>query len=79
MLVGGVPGAGKSSLLSTIVGHTPSCTDVRPCLLDGKQVELGMGRDAADVFVAPDLDHASRTLSPAAEGDGQPRHRAART
>lgn len=62
MLVGGEPGAGKSSLLSTIVAHAALSTDVRLCLLDGKQVELGMWREAADVFVGPDQAHAIRTL-----------------
>ncbi|MEV7227279.1 FtsK/SpoIIIE domain-containing protein [Polymorphospora sp. NPDC051019] len=62
ILIGGEPGAGKSSLLNTIVGHAALCPDVRLCLLDGKQVELGLWRDAADVFVGPDIDHAIRTL-----------------
>jgi DNA segregation ATPase FtsK/SpoIIIE, S-DNA-T family len=62
ILIGGEPGAGKSSLLNTIVGHAALCPDVRLCLLDGKQVELGLWRDCADVFVGPDLDHAIRTL-----------------
>jgi len=62
MLVGGEPGAGKSSLLSLIVAHAALSLDCRLCLLDGKQVELGLWRDVADVFVGPDLDHAIRTL-----------------
>lgn len=62
ILIGGEPGAGKSSLLNTIVGHAALCPDVRLCLLDGKQVELGLWKDAADVFVGPDIDHAIRTL-----------------
>jgi S-DNA-T family DNA segregation ATPase FtsK/SpoIIIE len=62
ILIGGEPGAGKSSLLNTIVGHAALSCDVRLCLLDGKQVELGLWKDAADVFVGPDIDHANRTL-----------------
>ncbi|MEH1056163.1 FtsK/SpoIIIE domain-containing protein [Micromonospora sp. CPCC 206171] len=62
ILIGGEPGAGKSSLLNTIVGHAALCPDVRLCLLDGKQVELGLWEDACDVFVGPDLNHANRTL-----------------
>ncbi|MFC0005521.1 FtsK/SpoIIIE domain-containing protein [Micromonospora siamensis] len=62
ILIGGEPGAGKSSLLNTIVGHAALCPDVRLCLLDGKQVELGLWEDACDVFVGPDLHHANRTL-----------------
>ncbi|MFY1675066.1 FtsK/SpoIIIE domain-containing protein [Plantactinospora sp. WMMB334] len=62
ILIGGEPGAGKSSLLNTIVGHAALSTDVRLCLLDGKQVELGLWKDAADVFVGPNISHAIRTL-----------------
>jgi S-DNA-T family DNA segregation ATPase FtsK/SpoIIIE len=62
ILIGGEPGAGKSSLLNTIVGHAAVSTDVRLCLLDGKQVEFGLWEDIADVFVGPDIYHAIRTL-----------------
>jgi S-DNA-T family DNA segregation ATPase FtsK/SpoIIIE len=62
MLIGGEPGAGKSALLNTIVGHAALCHDVALCLLDGKQVELGLWEDCADVFVGPDLDLANLTL-----------------
>jgi S-DNA-T family DNA segregation ATPase FtsK/SpoIIIE len=62
ILVGGEPGAGKSSLLNTIVGHAALCDDVSLCLLDGKRVELGLWKDCADVFVGPDIDLAIATL-----------------
>jgi len=62
ILIGGEPGAGKSSLLNTIVGHANVSTDVRLCLIDGKQVEFGLWKNAADVFVGPDLPRAIRTL-----------------
>jgi S-DNA-T family DNA segregation ATPase FtsK/SpoIIIE len=62
MLLAGVPGAGKSATLSLIVNHGALSLDCRLCLIDGKQVELGLWRDVADVFVGPDLDHAIRTL-----------------
>ncbi len=62
LLIGGEPGAGKSSLLNTIVGNVAMCSDVRLCLLDGKQVELGLWEDCADVFVGPDIDLAILTL-----------------
>ncbi|OJF10401.1 FtsK/SpoIIIE domain-containing protein [Couchioplanes caeruleus] len=62
ILIGGEPGAGKSSLLNTIVGHAALCADVDLVLIDGKQVELGLWKDCADVFVGPDLDHAIDTL-----------------
>jgi S-DNA-T family DNA segregation ATPase FtsK/SpoIIIE len=62
MILAGEPGAGKSSLLNTIVGHGVLSTDVRLCFLDGKQVEMGLWEDVSDVFVGPDLPHAIRTL-----------------
>jgi S-DNA-T family DNA segregation ATPase FtsK/SpoIIIE len=62
ILIGGEPGAGKSALLNTIVGTAALCGDVNLCLLDGKQVELGLFMDCADVFVGPDLEHAIATL-----------------
>src|SRR3954469_15757591 len=62
MLIGGEPGAGKSALLNTVVGHAALCHDVALCLFDGKQVELGLWEDCADVFVGPDLDLAILTL-----------------
>jgi S-DNA-T family DNA segregation ATPase FtsK/SpoIIIE len=62
LLVGGVPGSGKSVTLSLIVAHAALSTDTRLCLIDGKQVELGLWKEAADVFVGPDIDHAIATL-----------------
>ena len=62
MLLGGLPGAGKSVTLSMVVAHAALSMNTRLCLIDGKQVELGLWRDVADVFVGPDLDHAIRTL-----------------
>lgn len=62
ILIGGEPGAGKSALLNTIVGTAALCGDVNLCLLDGKQVELGLYMDCADVFVGPDLELAIATL-----------------
>jgi DNA segregation ATPase FtsK/SpoIIIE, S-DNA-T family len=62
MLIGGEPGAGKSSLLNLVVAHAALSLDCRLCLFDGKQVELGQWRHCADVFVGPDIDHALRTL-----------------
>lgn len=62
MLIGGEPGGGKSSLLSTLIAHAALACDVRLCLLDGKQVELGLWANCADVFVGPDLAYAVVTL-----------------
>jgi S-DNA-T family DNA segregation ATPase FtsK/SpoIIIE len=62
LLVAGLPGSGKSVTLSLVVAHAALSLDCRLCLIDGKQVELGLWRHIADVFVGPDLDHAIRTL-----------------
>jgi S-DNA-T family DNA segregation ATPase FtsK/SpoIIIE len=62
ILMGGEPGAGKSSLLNTVVGTGSMCHDVNLCLFDGTQVDLGLFEDCADVFVGPDLDLAIFTL-----------------
>jgi S-DNA-T family DNA segregation ATPase FtsK/SpoIIIE len=62
MLLGGLPGSGKSVTLSMVVAHAALSANTRLCLIDGKQVELGLWREVADVFVGPDLDHAIHTL-----------------
>jgi len=62
VLLGGMPGAGKSTLLSNFVAHAALSSDCRLCLIDGKQVELCLWEDCADVFVGPDQAHAIRTL-----------------
>lgn len=58
ILMAGEPGSGKSVALNNIVAHGALCPDVSLWLLDGKQVELGLWRDVADVFVGPDIDLA---------------------
>lgn len=55
MLPAGEPGSGKSVLLSNIVAHGALSADCSLWLFDGKEVELGMWRDVADVFVGPDI------------------------
>ncbi len=62
LLAGGEPGAGKSSLLNTIIAHLSLCTDARLWLLDGKLVELGLWAPLADVFVGNDIAHANDRL-----------------
>jgi S-DNA-T family DNA segregation ATPase FtsK/SpoIIIE len=62
ILIGGEPGAGKSSLLNLLVAHAALSMDCTLCLLDGKQVELGLWERCADVFVGPDITAAIGTL-----------------
>src|SRR5205823_10705879 len=62
ILIGGEPGAGKSSLLNNFIAHAALSVDCRLCLLDGKQVELGLWEDCADVFVGPNVAQAIGAL-----------------
>ena len=62
LLIGGEPGAGKSSMLNNFVAHAALCPNTRLCLIDGKQVELGLWAAIADAFVGPDAKHAIETL-----------------
>ena len=58
MLLGGEPGAGKSSGLNLIVAHGALSFDCKLILVDGKQVELGMWRACADTFIGPSITDA---------------------
>src|SRR6185295_9871515 len=58
LLVGGEPGAGKSSLLNTVIAHAALATDCQLWLFDGKRVELGLWRRVARVFVGNDITFA---------------------
>src|SRR6266571_8035983 len=58
MLLGGEPGAGKSSGLNLITAHGALSYDCRLILVDGKQVELGMWRASADEFIGPSITDA---------------------
>jgi FtsK/SpoIIIE family len=62
VLVGGEPGSGKSVLVQNVLAHAALSGDVRLVLLDGKEVELGMWEQVADVFVGPDLATAIAVL-----------------
>jgi S-DNA-T family DNA segregation ATPase FtsK/SpoIIIE len=62
IIAAGEPGGGKSGLVQGIACHAVLCDFTSLVLLDGKQVELGMLRQAADVFVGPDIDKAILTL-----------------
>jgi S-DNA-T family DNA segregation ATPase FtsK/SpoIIIE len=58
MLLGGEPGAGKSSGLNLITAHGALSHDCKLILVDGKQVELGLWRDSADGFIGPSIKDA---------------------
>jgi S-DNA-T family DNA segregation ATPase FtsK/SpoIIIE len=58
LIVGGEPGAGKSSAINLIVAHGALSGDCRLVLVDGKQVELGPWRHCADMFIGPSLADA---------------------
>ena len=58
MLLGGEPGAGKSSGLNLITAHGALSYDCKLILVDGKQVELGPWRDCADMFIGPSIKDA---------------------
>jgi DNA segregation ATPase FtsK/SpoIIIE, S-DNA-T family len=58
MLLGGEPGAGKSSGLNLIAAHGALSHDCKLILVDGKQVELGLWRACADMFIGPSIKDA---------------------
>ena len=58
MLLGGEPGAGKSSGINLIVAHGALSYDCKLILIDGKQVELGPWRHCADMFIGPSIKAA---------------------
>ena len=58
MLLGGEPGAGKSSGLNLITAHAALSHDCKLILVDGKQVELGLWRGCADAFIGPSIEDA---------------------
>ena len=58
MLIGGEPGGGKSVALNNVVAHAAMAPDCRLWLFDGKQVELGLWSDVAEVFVGNDITDA---------------------
>jgi S-DNA-T family DNA segregation ATPase FtsK/SpoIIIE len=62
MLIGGEPGGGKSVALNNIVAHAAMSPDCRLWLFDGKQVELGLWSEVAEVFVGNDITEALAAL-----------------
>src|ERR1700761_6299558 len=62
MLLGGEPGAGKSSGINLIVAHGALSCDCKLILVDGKRVELGPWRDCADMFIGPSIKDATQAF-----------------
>jgi DNA segregation ATPase FtsK/SpoIIIE, S-DNA-T family len=62
ILLGGEPGSGKSVALQLIVAHAALSLDCKLILIDGKRVELGLWRHAAERFIGPSIDDAIDTL-----------------
>jgi DNA segregation ATPase FtsK/SpoIIIE, S-DNA-T family len=62
ILIGGEPGAGKSSAVNGLTAHGALSLDCRLILVDGKWVELGPWRSCADEFVGPSLADATAVL-----------------
>jgi DNA segregation ATPase FtsK/SpoIIIE, S-DNA-T family len=62
MLIGGEPGSGKSVALQLVVAHGAMSPDCRLVLVDGKRVELGLWRQAAERFIGPSIDEAIDTF-----------------
>ena len=58
ILLGGEPGAGKSSGLNLITAHGALSYDCKLILVDGKLTELGMWRACADQFIGPSITDA---------------------
>jgi DNA segregation ATPase FtsK/SpoIIIE, S-DNA-T family len=58
ILLGGEPGGGKSSAINLIVAHAALSGDCKLILIDGKQVELGLWRQCADMFIGPSIKDA---------------------
>src|SRR5438093_3208796 len=63
MLLGGEPGAGKSSGLNLITAHGALSHDCKLILVDGKQVELGWWQHIAHTFVGPSITAAIAAMT----------------
>jgi S-DNA-T family DNA segregation ATPase FtsK/SpoIIIE len=62
MLLGGEPGAGKSSGINLITAHGALSYDCKLILIDGKRVELGPWRHCADQFIGPSIKAATEAF-----------------
>ncbi len=62
-LVGGEPGAGKSVVLTNVIGHAALSLDVDLVLIDGKDIELPLWSPLAVEQVGRDMDAAIDLLA----------------
>jgi DNA segregation ATPase FtsK/SpoIIIE, S-DNA-T family len=62
LLVGGLPGGGKSGIVNTVAATGALSDKTRLVCLDAKWVELGPWRPICDAFVGDDIEAAIRVL-----------------
>jgi S-DNA-T family DNA segregation ATPase FtsK/SpoIIIE len=63
LLLGGLPGAGKSNGIALILGHAVLCPDVALWLFDGKETELGLWQPLAERIVGRHPEDALAALA----------------
>ena len=63
LLLGGLPGAGKSAGMANVLGHAALCTDVDLILLDGKDLDLPVWEPLAVASVGADVPAALDLLT----------------
>jgi DNA segregation ATPase FtsK/SpoIIIE, S-DNA-T family len=62
LLIGGLPGGGKSGLVNTITATAALCANTRLVLFDAKWVELGPWESISDAFIGDDIDKAIQVM-----------------
>ncbi|MFF5082497.1 FtsK/SpoIIIE domain-containing protein [Actinoplanes sp. NPDC000266] len=62
LLIGGLPGGGKSGLVNTVTGTAALCDNTRLVCLDAKWVELGPWEPICDAFIGDDIDQGIRVM-----------------
>jgi S-DNA-T family DNA segregation ATPase FtsK/SpoIIIE len=62
LLVGGLPGGGKSGLVNTITATAALCDNTRLVLFDAKWVELGPWEPVSDAFIGYDIEKAIQVM-----------------
>jgi S-DNA-T family DNA segregation ATPase FtsK/SpoIIIE len=63
LLLGGLPGSGKSAGMANVLGHAALCTDVDLILLDGKDLDLPIWDPLAIESVGADVPVAIELLT----------------